>query len=226
MQQREETINLGQKVTDDRKPKDPIFIDFEKNWRQFISQRPELALPVIPMKEGEQKQPWDPIITSNCVQSQDAGGFVPQVTISWNEPMEVIAAPGGKAQQQTPPPQDQGGLRFDLSIHYRGFARNYYSTALSADKDKRFNLPSNSDLAKNTEAVLLTGPSLFPKLIDYRTDVIKDVTNNREIGKHTLVLRDLSPGLSYTIRVCVRGENNWKEEKEVVFMTPICPQNF
>jgi hypothetical protein len=221
---KDETVNLGQNVTNDRKPRDPIFIDFEKNWRQFISQRPELALPVVPLKEGEPKPTWEPVVTSECVNSPDAGGYVPQVTLMWNEPVEVVGSPTSKAQQQRP--LDTERMRFDLSVHYRGFARNFYSTALPADKNKRFNLPSNSDLIKNTEAVLLTGPSLFPKLMDFRSDVLRDVTTNREIKKHTLVLRDLSPGLSYTIRLCTLSENNWREEKEFVFMTPICPKDF
>src|SRR6266540_7103346 len=79
-------VSLDQNVTDEKKPKDPIFIDFQNNWRKFISPRAELALPVIPLKKEEQPRVvFEPVITSECVFSQDAGGYVPQVTLMWVE---------------------------------------------------------------------------------------------------------------------------------------------
>jgi hypothetical protein len=67
---------------------------------------------------------------------------------------------------------------------------------------------------------------LFPKLMDYRTETIQDRDTRREIKKHTVVLRDLSPGLSYTIRLSALGDNRWNEQREFVFLTPVCPKNF
>src|SRR5262245_32476350 len=64
-----------------QQPKDKIFIDFAKNWRQVISESPELALPVI-SREKPPAQPWQPRMLTQCVFSDDAGGLVPQVTLS------------------------------------------------------------------------------------------------------------------------------------------------
>ena len=73
---------------------------------------------------------------------------------------------------------------------------------------------------------MLTGPSLFPKLMDYRTETFQDRETRREIKKRTLVLRDLSPGLSYTIRLSAPGDSRWDEQKKFVFLTPVCPKEF
>jgi hypothetical protein len=220
--EKENTVDLAQDVTSDRKPKDPIFIDFEKNWRKFISPLPELALPVEPRKEGGPKEAQEPIIQSECVFSPDAGAAVPQVTLSWNE--SAGQAPPPSVSQTAAAPSER--LRFDLTVHYKGFERNFFTSTLPTEKDKRFNLPSNSALVSQPEAVMLSGPGLFPKLMDYRTETIQDRDTRREIKKHTVVLRDLSPGLSYTIRLSTLGDNRWNEQREFVFLTPVCPKNF
>jgi hypothetical protein len=227
-QDKDKTVNLGQDVTNDRKPKDPIFIDFENNWRKFISPLPELALPVTPMREGVPREEWQPVIQSECVFSPDAGGYVPQVTLSWNESAGQAPAPAvSQTQQERPPgPSASDRIRFDLTVQYKGFDRNFYSSILSTEKDKRFNLPSNSTYVSQPEAMMLTGPSLFPKLMDYRTETFQDRETRREIKKRTLVLRDLSPGLSYTIRLSAPGDSRWDEQKKFVFLTPVCPKEF
>jgi hypothetical protein len=220
---RENVINLNQNVTTDTKPQDAIFLDFQNNWRKFISPSTEFTLPVVPINE-KQKTAWDPIVLSECVYSTDAGSYVPQVTLIWN----------GPASQTPPSPinrEEQGAtesskIRFDLTVQYKGFEKNYYTTALPTEKLKRFNLPSNSELVSHPEAVLLTGPGLFPKLMDFRTEVVKERDTNRDVEKQTLVLRDLSPGLTYTIRLCVRGDKQWTEDREFVFLTPVCPKGF
>jgi hypothetical protein len=226
-------IDLGQDVTSNKKPEDPIFVDFEKNWRNFISQSPEFALAVIPIKDKTQKEAWQPLILAECVYSPDAAAQVPQVTLTWNEPVAPatpIPIPRRVEQKGEQQPeqkiQEPAKTRFDLTVHYEGFERNQYSTTLSTDKNKRFNLPSNSDLINQPEAVVLSGPSLFPKLMDFRTENLRERDTNREFVKKTLVLRDLSPGLTYTIRVAVLGNNQWIEEKEVVFLTPVCFKGF
>jgi hypothetical protein len=224
---------LDQDVTKEPKPKDAIFIDFQNNWRKFISQTPELALPVIPIKEGEQKVAWEPLILSRCVFSADAGGFVPQMTLVWNEtPAAPPSTPGiaqvkqVEQQASAPPTIEPGKTRFDLAVHFQGFEKNQFTSAIASDKDKRFNLPSNSNLVANPDALLLTGPSLFPKVLDFHTEMVTDRDNNREIPKNTLVLRDFSPGLTYTLRMSTLGQNQWLENKQVVFSTPVCPKDF
>jgi hypothetical protein len=213
-----------QDVTINPKPQDAIFIDFQKNWRQFISQSPEFTLPVV-AKPPEQKEVWEPLVLAECVFSPDAGTQVPQVTLVWNEPVQVQITAGAK-QAAPARTEELAKTRFDLSTNYQGFEKNEYSTTLATDKLKRFNLPSNSELVSHPEAVVQAGPTLFPKLMDFRTESIRERDTNRELVKKTLVLRDLSPGLTYTIRVCVLGDNRWSEEREVVFLTPVCFKGF
>jgi len=226
----DEHIDLDQDVTVDRKPRDVIFVDFEKNWRQFISPSPELEKPVVPLPAPEPKEErWAPIVTSECVFSADAGGRVPQVTLVWNESAGVVEAPV-KGSAQVPVaatiPRETPGVRFDLALHRDGFGRNYYTSILAAEKLERFKLPSNSGLVDDTEAVLLTGPGLFPKLMDFRVEALPDHETGRLFDQLTLVLRDLSDGLSYTIRMDRPMEARWNEEKRFTFLTPICPQSF
>lgn len=234
-------IDLDQNVTVSTTPKDVIFVDFKNNWRKFVSEAPEFTLPVARMSDKVPQQGREPIVLTNCVYSADAGGYVPQVTIIWTEPVgsSTPEPPGVVArvrQQQPSPPQpgptqeaataQTGRVRFDLAVQLDGFERNFFSTALSNEKDKRFNLPANSELIRQEDALLLTGPSLFPKLMDYTTEVVKDRDTNRDVGKQTLVLRDLSQGLSYNIRMSSLRANQWQEEKGFVFSTPVCPNGF
>lgn len=201
-----ERIDLSQGVTTNPRAEDKAFKNFKDNWRQFIIASPELALPVV---RSTHKEPWQPQVLAECVSSPDAGGIVPQVTLSWNE-----------MGPENPP------TRFDLALHHNGFIRNYYSSALGTGRLQRFMLPSNNALAKDVEAVLLTGPGLFPKLMDFRTETLQDRDTKRQFRKETLVLRDLGPGLTYTIRMSRRARNGWEEEKQFAFLTPVCPNSF
>jgi len=235
-----EGVSLDQNVTHDKKPKDPIFIDFQNNWRKFISPTAELALPVIPIKKEEQpREVPQPVINSQCVFSADAGGFVPQVTLLWTETPAPSPSPGPVIElarqvkqpqpeqaQQLQQPADPSKLRFDLAVHFQGFEKNQFTSTLASDKEKRFNLPSNSNFIANSDALLLSGPSLFPKVMDFRTEMVRDRDANRDIPKSTLVLRDLNGGLAYKLRMSTLGQNQWNEIKQVVFTTPICPQDF
>jgi hypothetical protein len=226
----DERIDLDQKVTVAPKPQDVIFVDFQKNWRRFISPSAELARPVVHRPEpGPKEERWAPIVTPECVFSADAGGRVPQVTLVWDEPFstrEIRAkvAQEGPAGQASP--ADIPGVRFDLALHRDGFGRNYYTAILAPEKLQRFKLPSNSDLINDTEAVLLTGPGLFPKLMDFRAEMLEDHATRQVFSQLTLVLRDLSDGLTYTIRMDRAGASVWNEEKRFTFLTPICPQSF
>ncbi len=218
-----ERIDLSQNVTTKPRPEDKIFINFEKNWREFISQRPEFTRPVIQRREPPSVPEPEPIIQAECVFSADAGGLVPQVTITWNQ-----AASGGvglraaaeQNQAQTPP------VRLDLGLHQDAFTRNYFTSALSTQKLQRFNLPANSALVNNPEAVLLTGPGLFPKLMDFRIEVLQDRDTKRQFDRQTAVIRDLNQGLSYALRVSQASNDQWSEERRFVFLTPVCPTSF
>ena len=219
---RDGRIALDQEVTVNPKPQDAAFKDFPKTWRELISTSAELALPVLHAEPKPKDEPWAPIVIAQCVFSADAGGLVPQVTLTWNDTITRDQTPQAQAQRQA----DAGRLRFDLALHHNGFGRNYYSTILAGETLQRFKLPSNSGLVKDQEAVLLTGPGLFPKLMDYRAETVQEPDTNQQFGKHTLVLRDLSQGLTYTIRVDRPTGNGWSEERRTVFLTPVCPDSF
>lgn len=212
---RSDRIELTQNVTSERRPQDKIFNDFEKNWRQFISPSAELALPVVAAKDS--REPWEPDVVSECVSSNDAGGLVPQVTLTWTQPAQNTSAlPLVRAGAQ--------GLRFDVALHYDGFARGYFSSIFASNTQQRFMLPSNGAIIKDPEAVLLTGPGLFPKLTDFRVEAVQDREGSRRLERHTVVLRELSPGLTYTIRISRRAGDNWMEMRRSIFLTPVCPR--
>ncbi len=217
-------ISLGQSLTNDTKPQDAIFVDFDKNWRQFISHSPEIALPVVAVHQKSKPAPWQPIVQSECVFSPAAGGNVPQVTLTWNESASETSGPAAKSPRQES--AQVSPLRFDLAIHYDGFERNYFSSTLASEMRKRFNLPSNSALITNPDALQVTGPSLFPMLMDYNTQMVKAEDSEVLIPRQTLVMRDLAPGLAYTIRTATLGNNQWNEEKKFAFSTPVCPKEF
>jgi hypothetical protein len=217
-------INLDQDVTNNTKPQDPIFVDFEKDWRKFINPSPEMALPVVPIRDQTKKTIWQPLAQAECVFSAAAGGNVPQVTLTWNETAAQTPGPQTRSQQQAR--TEPAKMRFDLALHYKGFERNYYSTALATDKLKRFTLPSNSELIANPDALLVTGPGLFPMLMDFQTEMVKAQGTTQEIPRQTLVLRDLAPGLAYTLRQATLSNNQWHEDKEFSFSTPVCPKDF
>jgi hypothetical protein len=226
-------IDLDQNVTADRKPQDIIFVDFEKNWRQFVHASPEIARSVVPRPTpAPTEQPFSPVVTAECVFSADAGGRVPQVTVTWNEDSTTPAPPPPAAQAapEGAPGQravgDLSRIRLDLALHHDGFERNYYTTILASEKLQRFKLPSNSPMINDTEAVLLTGPGLFPKLMDFRAESIVDLAARQNFDQLTMVLRDLSPGLSYSVRRDRPVENRWIEEQRFTFLTPVCPQSF
>lgn len=205
-------IDLDQDVTHRLRPQDSIFINFEKNWSKFITQKAELRLPV---RTPEEKEIWEPVIIADCVFSPDAGDAVAQVELSWQEPM--IEQP----------------VRFDLTLHYQGFDRNYYTTIYPVEVEERFNIPSNSQFIRDTASVLLTGPPMFPKVIAFNTEPVQiqdqsqqQDKSEQEIRSYTLRLRDMGPGLSYRIRMCTFNQEVWMPTRETIFTTPICPLDF
>ena len=212
------------------KPTDPIFIDFERNWRQLISSAPELALPVVrPPRPVEDT--WDPLFVAECVFSPDAGRPMPQVTLTWNDPIrsgpDVIQAQRPPAEATAPAQAAQTErLRLDLALHFDGFGRNYYSSALSTAAAQRFNLPSNSGLVQDTAAVMTTGAGLFPKLMSFRAEALQDRDSPQQFVRRTLVLRDLREALTYRIRLSNFVQDAWNEDRQYVFLTPICPNSF
>ena len=250
-ERRDRDKDVTQNVTSDRRPQEKIFVEFDKTWRQFISKAPELALPVLQAEERPEEPRWQPHVVSECVFSADAGRLMPQATLTWNEPVDggpdvpilkqqAIEAtrPGGPPTAQQPPapppqapgtPQTPEGRqppqrRFDLSVQHDGFERNYFSTALATEKLQRFKLPANSAFVNDEQAVQQIGPGLFPKLVDFNIQPIQDRDTARRLEQHTLVLRDLSPGRTYTIRLDRRGPNAWSAEGQFSFLTPLCPR--
>jgi hypothetical protein len=212
-----DSIDLNQNVTAERRTEDPAFVDFEKNWQAFISKSPELALPVM-AAPGTPDQTWEPIVVAECVLSPEAKGLVPQVSLTWNDDAEESTRAGRSAAS--------GAVRIDLAVHFDGFARNYYSSVLSTSVAGRFELPSSSALIKNSEAVMLTGPALFPRLMRFGVEPIQDRDTGRTLRRHTMVIRDLSQGLTYKMRLSTLADGAWHEDKQYVFLTPVCPNSF
>ena len=204
-----------------KQPQDPLFINFEKNWRERISQAPELMLPVR-KPDAPSRAVWEPIVISECVFSSDVGGLVPQTTLTWNEPAGQSPNPSVSrvAQQVEQPPRQ----RVDLAVHYDGLDRNYFSTALSTTPRERFSLPSNSSLVADSPTVLMTGPALFPRLMDFRAEMIQDRDTGHQLRRQTLVLRDLSEGQTYQIRLSSPAKDSWSEDRQYSFLTPACPK--
>ena len=197
--------------------------DFAKNWRQMISTVPDLALPVRRLERQPPAEAWQPRVISQCVMSA-AGVLVPQVTVTWTEPAERVPDLTAAVQQRRAPATPR--LRFDLALHYDGFGRNFYSAALAANRNEQFKLPSNSGLINDQASVLVTGPGLFPRLFDFNIQAVQDPGTQRQFAQHTLVLRELAHGLSYTIRLDRPIANGWSEEGHVAFLTPVCPTSF
>lgn len=211
-------IELEQTVTSNVRPKDSIFLNFEKNWVKFISREPVLLRPVnMPQKQ----EVWNPLVTSDCVFSEGAGAYVPRMYLSWVE--------NDQYGDKEPP------VRFDVTLQYQGFERNMYTTIYPMKELERFVMPGNSDYIKDTAAVMLTGAALFPKLVSLGreavqapvpTDDIKRQVPQPAMKKYNLVIEDLGGGLSYTIRMCRYNGENWVSVKQYVFSTPVCTQKF
>lgn len=218
-------VNLDQNVTVSSKAVDVVFKDFEKNWQRFITQSPQLAQPVAGIVEHPENVP-EPIITPECIFVKDAGGFVPRVTITWNSgspPIVLQARPKAvnvTTQAREPAPE----LRLDLALLHDGFARNTYSSVLSNEVSQRFNLPSNSALIHNPEAVKLTGPGLFPQLVQFHSQVLN--ANDQSITRNTAVVQELSEGLTYQMRVSRPSNDQWTTDQQFIFVTPVCPTSF
>jgi hypothetical protein len=224
-------IELGQNVTVSSKALDPVFSDFPRSWRQFISKKPELAIPVTGAAPSQDARSPQPIIIPQCVYSPEARGYVPQVSVSWDEslapPVEPPSIAARKRQWKEPNHQPEPSVhRFDLGLFHDSFERNLFSSALSTDKLQRFNLPQNSGLVNDQEAVLLTGPGLFPELVDYRASTVRDNSTNREFLKQTVVLRELSQGITNQMRVSHLVGREWNIEQKCVFLVPVCPNRF
>lgn len=213
-----ETVDLGQNVTHNVRRVDSVFLHFEKNWKKFISPAVELTMPV---QDNDRNEDWQPLIISDCVFVQEIGAPVPQVEITWQEPIN-----------------QQENVRFDLALQTEGFQRNYYTTVFPVEKTKRFNIPMRSEFVKDTAATLLVGPAMFAKVIDYQSSVIRGIpadSNQQSINKNykpeqgtgftkkTLRLSELGSGLSYRIRMCAFNNEVWMPTREVIFSTPICP---
>jgi hypothetical protein len=225
-----EEIALDQNVTVRSKPVDVVFKDFENNWRKFVSDNPKLALPVVGEVQRREAAP-EPIITPECVYSDTAKGYVPRITITWNQAggqaVSVRSARTQEVQQtQQAEPEQPPEMRIDLGLHHDPFTRNYFSSVLSTEFSKRFSLPPNSALLSNPEAVRLTGPGLFPQLMSVRTQLLQDAATKQQIARSTVVLQELSEGLSYDMRVSRPAGNQWTTDQQFIFVSPVCQNSF
>ena len=219
-------INLNQNVTVKSRAQDVVFKDFATNWRKFISQSPQLALPVVGTVQRAKNIP-EAIITPECLYLQSADGYVPRITVTWNaEPSVIPQARATKVKAGTPGQEQPPEMRFDLGLHHDAFSRDYYSSVLSTEVNQRFELPSNSHLVSDAEAVRLTGPGLFPQLVSFRSELLNDTATNRQISRNTLVAQELGEGLSYQLRVSRPSGNQWVTEQQFTFVTPVCPTSF
>jgi hypothetical protein len=223
-----EEIALDQHVTVPSKPVDIVFKDFDNNWRKFVSEDPKLAQPVVGEIEHREAAP-EPIITPECVYSDTAKGYVPRITVIWNEAGGQVVNPPSSRVVQVQQPQEAAQppeMRIDLGLQHDPFTRNYFTSALSTGVSKRFSIPSNSALVSNPEAVRLTGPGLFPQLMSFRTEVLQDAATNRQMARNTVVLQELSEGLSYNMRVSRPTSNQWTTDQQFIFVSPVCPNSF
>jgi hypothetical protein len=218
----EQTTTPERADQEQRQRNQATIADFAKNWRQqFISQSPDLALPVR-RPERPVKEAWQPQVISQCVMVP--GAVVPEVTVIWSEPIQTAPPLGVAAQTQRALPVPR--VRFDLSLHYDGLRRNYFSAAMPGNRNEPFRLPSTSALVNDQPAVLVTGPGLFPKLYNYAVVPVQDPATRSTIAQHTLVLRELSHGLTYNLALDRPAANGWNEQGRVAFPTPLCPNGF
>lgn len=218
-------IDLDQGVTVKAQPTDSLFANFAKFWPTLISTKPELSLPVITLgdDDDDREEPWNPRVSSSCIFSEEAGAVLPEVTLTWAERIGNL--------ERLP-------RRSDLTVHYLGFQRNLYSTSYPIEPATRFIIPGNSEFIQDTAAVLLTGTTLFPQVRAFDTKISQNQTSTstgqsesqesypEEYEIYSVTLKDLSPGLSYTIRLCTFSGKEWHEEKSFVFTTPICKNKF
>ena len=226
-------IDVDEEVTSpERVPHDPIFTDFENTWRKLISDAPELAMPVVIPPKRPQEPEWNPVVEVDCVFSAAAGGLVPQVTLIWNEPVTDAPGPGpGPVESTAQQEQQRGGVevpmrRVDLALLHDGFAKNHYTSILSGSTNERFKLPPDSGFVDDAESMLRTGPGLFPRLLDSKAETLADRDSGRRFVQRTLVLQELSQGLSYTIRIDRSAGSEWNEDRRYTFLTPVCPSSF
>jgi hypothetical protein len=167
--------------------------------------------------------------------SADAGRMAAQVTLVWNEAVGGVIVEGPRVGKKAAQPAaaapaaaaaQSEQIRFDVAVDHNAFARNYYSSALATDKLKRFTLPSNSALLTDTQSVLLTGPGLFPKLMDFKSQALTDRDTNQQFLRQELVLKDLKQGLTYAIRMSRLAGSQWNGEQQFAFVAPVCPNKF
>jgi len=206
-------VDLDQDVTSKHFPQDSTFLHFAQNWKKFINPSLELHKPVL----ERQVATWTPAVIADCRYSTTAGHNIPVVELSWNEEFP----PNGATTEMVTGPAATRNLRFDISLNYKGFERNYYTTVFPIARNQRFSIPEISTLVRDTSAVLMTGPSLLPKVVDFQQ--IRVRVNEKEMLKKILHLTDLGPGAAYRIRSCTLNGEAWMPSAEFIFNTPICP---
>jgi len=205
-------VDLDQEVTQSNNQRDTVFLHFAQDWKKYISPSVELHKPVLERPVMN----WTPTVIADCRYSTERGHNVPVVELSWNEAMPAQVR--AEAFNQTVETKD---LRVDISLQYKGFERNYYTTAFPIARNQRFSIPGKSLFVKDTAAVIMAGPAMLPKVVDFQQMKVK--VNSQDMVKKILHLTDLGPGAAYRIRLCTLTGENWAPSGEFVFNTPICP---
>jgi hypothetical protein len=186
--------------------------DFRQNWRTYVSNDPALAQPVaIPAATAQ----WDLLVFSNCATAAD-GSLDTEMMLTWNDP-----ASG-------PPGPEATDFRLDLSLFYQGLETNKYASVLASAAPARLMLPSSSALIDDLTDLFTVGAGLFPELTSVTVEGVQDRDSGQLFNRTTVVLRGVSGGLSYTIRLDrpAAGGQGWTEDRRTVFTTPICPTSF
>jgi hypothetical protein len=191
-----------------RQQMDSLHLYFSDHWKSLISTQKELGKPVV---VSPALADWQPVVSSDCVFSPEAGAKVPRVVISWVEK--------SISKQETQ-------FRVDISSLYQAFEQNRYSSVYPVKGQQRFMLPPNSALIEDTAAVLKAGIALFPKLESWRISDLPDTAAGEMVQQHHLILEDLAQGRSYTIRICRYTNETWSVINQYVFNTQTCVQRF
>jgi hypothetical protein len=212
-------VDMEQNATLERFPLDSVFLHFEKTWKKFIDTSAELQKPIL----ERETVVWAPHVRSDCQYSAALGHNIPVVQLIWNEPPPAGMGAEPSVAAKAVRTADESNLRFDMSLMYKGFERNYYTTAFPVKVKQRFNIPVRSAFTQDSAAVTLMGPSGLPQVSDLKQIIVK--IHDTTLVQKTLTLMELGPGASYKIRKVVLNGQNWVPSQEFVFSIPICPMD-
>jgi hypothetical protein len=174
--------------------------DFAGTWRTLVTDRPELALPLI---DTSSPPTWATSVFQECVYSQ-SGAPISQLALEWND-------------AQTPD-------RFDLSV--TGLEDGRYTTAYPVAAGVQFLLPADSPYFSNEPAVLSAGPGIFPRVVELSSVPVSAGGDPHAafafLRHHRLVLSGISEGISITLRASTLTEHVWNATERTTVLGQIC----